>query len=230
MKHKTRGIVINYIKFRETSIISRIYTDEFGLKSYILNGIRSSKPRIPISLFQPLTQVDMIVYNKMHASLNRVAEIKCYHPYHSIPYEIVKSSVALFITEIFFKIMKDEEINPDLYAFIEGSLNFYDRSDSYYMNFHLQFLLKLTRYFGIFPESASDMIRETASIAKEYSIGEQDRHLLNDLLKKRYEEPVRINNRSRETILRLIIMYYQAHFDHLSEIKSYKVLKEVFGN
>ena len=103
MLYKTQGIVLNYIKYRETSIIVRIYTESFGLASYIINGVRSKKARHKIAFFQPLTLLDMVVYHKRNAKLNRVSELKCKEPLMDLPTNIKKSSIAIFITEILIK-------------------------------------------------------------------------------------------------------------------------------
>ena len=230
MKYKTRGIVFNYIKFRESSVIARIYTDQFGLKNYLVNSVRSSKPRYPISYFQPMTLLDMVVYNKAHAEINRLAEMKCSYAYRSIPYNIIKSTVALFITEILYKTLREEETNPELYNFLEESLMFYDRRDSDYLNFHLQLLLKYAGFHGIRPLSASDMIREIESNNYRVSIPRKDYPRINQLIHSDYHDPVLIMNKLRRKILSMILLFYQVHFDHLKEIKSFKVLLEVFGD
>jgi DNA repair protein RecO (recombination protein O) len=82
MLHKTKGIVLHYIKYSETSIIVKIYTETFGIQSYIVNGVRSKNNKNKIALFQPLTLLDMVVYHKANAtSLNRIAEVRCSEPF-----------------------------------------------------------------------------------------------------------------------------------------------------
>ena len=228
MKYKTRGIVFNYIKFRETSIIARIYTEKYGLKNYLINNVRSTKPTYPISLFQPLTQLDMIVYNKLHAEINRVSEIKCLYPYHSIPYDILKSAVCLFLTEIIYKILREEEPNQELFEFILNSFKNYDKTNSYNLNFHLHFLLKLTNYLGIAPMDVDDIINEIKSMGSNYRFTENDRKIFNVLLKNSFNDLLKITNENRRNLLNLIILFYRKHFDYISEIKSYKILQEVF--
>jgi DNA repair protein RecO (recombination protein O) len=228
MKYKAKGIVFNYVKFRESSIIARIYTDQFGLKSYIINSVRTQKPRYPISYFQPLTQLDMVVYNKYHAEINRVAEIKCRYAYTSLQYNIVKSAVALFITEILYKTLREEETNPELFEFFEDSLIYYDQADKDFTNFHIQFLLKYARYMGIEPIKISDMVHEIESNNFLVSLPRKDFKKIDRLIKSSYDSNIVISNELRRKLLSMIILFYQIHFDHLKELKSYKVLMEVF--
>jgi len=229
MKFKTKGIVFNYIKFRETSIIARIYTDQFGLKNYIINSVRTSKPRYPISYFQPLSQLEMVVYNKRDADINRIVELQSFNTYQSIPYQIVKSSVALFITEILFKTLKEEEENRHLYDFFEQSFQYYDLSKNHYVNFHLQFLFKYAKYLGFEPVKIANMLHEIEAGGFAISLPKEDQTLVDLFIESNYEKPVDITNELRRKLLNILILFYQVHFDNLSEIKSHKVLMEVFG-
>jgi DNA repair protein RecO (recombination protein O) len=83
MLHKTRGIGLSYLRYRESSIITKIYTEAFGIQTYIVNGVRSSKSKNNrIALFQPLTLLDMVVYHKnKEDTVHRISELKCYAPF-----------------------------------------------------------------------------------------------------------------------------------------------------
>lgn len=225
MRFNTRSIVFNYIKFGESSVIARLYTDKFGLKNYLINNVRSPKPRYPASLFQPLTQLDMIVYNKPQAEINRVAEIKCTYPFKSIPFDVVKSTVCLFLTEILYKILREEEPNGELFEYLTESFIYYDSATEHYANFHLQFLIRLTGFLGISPVDIEGMIRETRSIGP---VAEEERSLYNRLIRNDFSDPVRLDNAERRKFLSMIMHFYQHHFDNLNDIKSYRILKEVF--
>ena len=85
MLHKTKGIVIGYIPYRESSIIVKLYTENFGIQSYIENGVRSAKGKNKIALFQPMTLLDVVVYHNDKKDLHRISEIKCTSPLVSIP-------------------------------------------------------------------------------------------------------------------------------------------------
>jgi DNA repair protein RecO (recombination protein O) len=124
MLHKTRGIGLSYLRYRESSIITKIYTEAFGIQTYIVNGVRSSKSKNNrIALFQPLPLLDMVVYHKnKEDTVHRISELKCYAPFHSIPFDVIKSSLALFITEILGKTLREEESNELLFRFIEESI------------------------------------------------------------------------------------------------------------
>ena len=114
MLHSTRGIVIHTTKFSETSIIARIFTEQFGLQSYLIKGIRRAQSKLKPGLFQPLTILELVVYHKQNRSVQNINDATYLYPYQSIPFDIRKSSIALFINELTYKTIHEEESNPEL--------------------------------------------------------------------------------------------------------------------
>ncbi|MCH7535011.1 MAG: DNA repair protein RecO, partial [Bacteroidetes bacterium] len=151
MLYNTKGLVIKYIKYSETSIIATIYTEIFGMQSYFLNGVRSKKSKIKINALQPLSCLDLVVYHKENKNLNRIKEL-ILHPYQSIPNNVYKTSMVFFIAEIIQKSVKEEEHNIDLFEFLESSIKLLDLQESNFSNFHLLFLIKLSRFLGFYPQ------------------------------------------------------------------------------
>jgi DNA repair protein RecO (recombination protein O) len=95
MLHKTKGIVIGFIKYGDTSIIAKVYTELYGMQTYIVNGVRSKSSKNKIALFQPLTILDMVVYHKENRDIHRLSEVKCHVIFHSIPFNQKKISMAI---------------------------------------------------------------------------------------------------------------------------------------
>ena len=229
MLYKTRGIVLNFVKFRETSIVTRIYTEDFGLQSYIVNSVRGSnrKGRSKISFFQPLTLLDLVVYHKKTAGLTRISDIRCAEPYQHIPYNVIKSSIALFVTEVLNKSLKEEEGNAELFAFIQQSLLVFDQMETAFENFHLQFMLKLSRYLGFIPQSAQDFFTQVYEFVGKPTIAPEEGQLLAQLLENRYTEHTLVSRPIRQVLLDDLIKFYQMHVASFGEIKSLTVLREV---
>ena len=229
MLFKTRGIVLNFVKYRETSIVTRIYTEDFGLQSYIVNSVRggSRKSKSKISFFQPLTPLDLVVYHKKTAGLTRISELQCPEPYQTVPYNVLKSSIALFVTEVLNKSLKEEEGNPELFAFIEQSLRVFDHMDESYENFHLQFLLKLSRYLGFIPQSAHDFFMQVYEFIGQPVQTQDQEQLLTQLLEYRYTEHTLVPRAVRQQLLDDLIRFYQLHLANFGEVKSLTVLREV---
>ncbi len=221
MLHKTCGIVFKFIKFKETSIIATVFTEHFGIQSYIVNSVRTKKSKHSIALFQPLTLLDMVVYYKESASLNRISEIKCSEQYVEIHSNIKKSAIAMFLSEILYKCVRHESHPSELYHFISSSLLSLDSMKTQYGNFHLQFLLKLTRFLGFYPETALELKNQ---LLKGDSNLEE---FIDHLLVASYIDYLEISNSTRLIILDNIIEYFKLHIDGLTTINSYKILHEV---
>lgn len=231
MLNKTRGIVINYIRYRETSVIVNIFTEEFGIQTYIENGVRSAKSKNKIALFQPLTLLDLVIYQKgkntaANKQIHRIAEIKCNTPFHTLPYDIYKSSIALFITEVLGKSLKEETGNHLLFEFLHNSIVWLDEVEEHFENFHLQFLLQLGTFLGFSPENAHEISHEL-SLHNLPVLSKTLENQLDILLNTPYHQSPRIDRNSRNQLLESIILFYRLHIDTLGEIKSLAVLKEV---
>ncbi len=230
MLQKTRGIALSYIRYRETSIISRVYTEEFGLQSYIVNGVRSAKSKNNrIALFQPLTLLDMVVYYKNDRDLHRLSEVKTSFPFQSLPFEVTKSTIALFVTEMLNKVLKEEASSPTLFTFLIDSVLFLEQARTNYENFHLSFLLKLSFFLGFGPESAREFENQLREHSVPFLPDDAMDKALNGLLRLPIGAPIELSRAARNELLDALVAYYHVHIDSLGEVKSLPVLREVLG-
>jgi DNA repair protein RecO (recombination protein O) len=221
---KTRGIVINYIKYRETSLIVKIYTEEFGLHSCIINGIRSKSSKNKIALFQPLTLLDLIIYYKADG-LSRISEVRCSYPYRSIPADARKSAIIFFINEILLKALQEETSNHDLFAFLERSLKYLDGTSEHYENFHLLFLFNLSFFLGFSPEELEDLMPGEA-----HKLSEDQKKAYTLMLKGNYETWIPLNNQARRELLEILIKFFSVHVSNFEKVNSMAVLQELMRN
>jgi DNA repair protein RecO (recombination protein O) len=229
MLHKTKGIALSYLRYRETSIIARIYTEAFGIQSYVVNGVRSSQAKTSrIALFQPLTLLDLVVYHKnKEASLHRISELRCARPFGSLPFVITKSSIALFITEILSKTLKEEEPNEPLFQFLVERILQLDQAEEHYESFHLYFLVQLTFYLGFGLESSAQLERELAQHHYPYPFDVAQRTAIQACISPPQPPILRLNGSQRSGLLHALVFFYKIHFDSLGEVKSLDVLHEV---
>ncbi|CAG5071707.1 DNA repair protein RecO [Dyadobacter sp. CECT 9623] len=229
MLHKTRGIALSYIRYRESSIIAKIYTESFGIQTYIVNGVRSAKSKTNrIAFFQPLTLLDMVVYHKSKEdTIHRLSEIKCYAPFASIPFDVVKSSLALFVTEILGKTLREEESNEPLFHFIQESVLFLDQAEANFENFHIQFLFQLSSYLGFGTETGEDLENELNENNYPRTMDLIELEAARQLLVSQFGTIVPLDRTRRTRILEKLIFFYKIHMDGLGEIKSLEVLREI---
>lgn len=227
MLFKTSGIVFKFIKYRETSIITHIFTDQFGLQSYIVNGIRSKKSRPRMSLFQPLTLLDLVVYHKENSKINRISEMKCKYAYETIPRDMKKSSIVIFLTEILNKTVRQETNLDRLYEFMENSMMTFDKMDKHFENFHLQFLIQLTKIMGMAPANAKEFRDHLPG--SDNTLTEKEIETINSLINSNYTDNIKISNDTRRSVLTRILQFYSYEFENINDLKSINILKEVMG-
>ena len=220
MLHKTRGVVFRFIKYRDTSIIVTIFTEVFGLQSYIVNGVRSKTAKNKIALYQPLTLLDLVVYHRENVNLLRIKEAKCLHPYQTIQYDIRKSAIAMFLIEIVNKAIKDESHSDVLCEFLINSFIALDQVTTV-ENFHLIFLLKLSRYLGFGPQTNDEVL-------DGWPLSQEEELVLKKLLHANFDALIAVNQFSRRNLLETLIRFYTVHIENFGEVKSLPVLKEMF--
>lgn len=236
----TEGIVLHFIKYGESSVIATIYTRDFGRQSYIVNAARSKRSKNKSSLLQPLFFVDMVAYQKQTRDLQRIKELKSNQVYQNIPFEITKSAIAIFLAEVLYKSIYEQESNPEMYDFIKNSLLYFDLMEDGSINFHVWFLFHLTGYLGFLPDTTIVGFEGWFDIKKGAVVHFQPSHpfyvnkevteKLMELSNLKINEmnTFRISREIRDSLLSVLIDYYQLHFDNLGEIKSLNVLREVF--
>ena len=220
MTYKTKGIVLNFIKFKESSIICKIFTESFGLQSYIVNGVRSFN-KTKMSLFQPLTILDLVVYNKSSVNIQRLKEMKIDVIYMTNHTDIKKISVCIFLSELLSKILSNEPNQNEKFNFLYNSFLIYDSLEKNIKNFHIQFLLKLTKFFGF-------QISDSSQITKAYLNKKEQNDFVMDCISMDYNSKIHSNYSERNDVLNSLIIYFSQSLGVNIKLKSLQVLKEVF--
>jgi len=236
---KTRGIFLHSVKYSETSMIAVIYTEVFGRRSFVINGARSKKSAVKAVAFQPLYLLDLEVYFKEGRDIHRLKDVRISNPYSTIPFDIRKSSQVIFLSEVLYKCLKEEEPNPGLFNFIFNSLSYLDLTDLGISNFHVWFLFKLTQFLGIYPNNDNSLISNFFDLQKARFVSHEPMHnqftdkhvtiLFSRLFEVDYAslDKLEYTQNDRRMVLEKLLEYYHIHFDNMGEIKSLIVLQEV---
>ncbi len=239
MLQKTRGIVFKVTNYSETSVIAQVFTEKFGLQSYMLNGVKKPKAKVRMSMLQPLHLLDMVVYHKADGGIQRVAELRNSPAYLHIPYDIVKSSLVLFLNEILYKSIKLQPSDEHLFEYIFNSLEFLDSSHDGLGNFHLHFLLHLSRYMGFFPDKANIATSNYFDLSEGrfLSSAPLHPHVIDTPMLPAFKKllttgrgelsTIKLNHAQRMDLLRKLLDYYRFHIGMMGAIKSLPVLEEI---
>ncbi|WP_345949531.1 MULTISPECIES: DNA repair protein RecO [unclassified Mucilaginibacter] len=241
MLHKTRGIVLKLTDYGETSAIVQILTEKFGLQSYIINGVKKPKAKISRNMLQPLHLLDLVVYHKNTGAVQRIKELKNVPLLQHMPYDVVKSSIALFLNEVLYKAIKQQTPDEQLFEYIFRSVELLDNLNEGLPNFHLVFLIGLTRYLGFYPDNSTatdadyfDMRNGVFTRFKpESSLFLSPPHTQNfyQLLARGFDnlKTIKLGNDERRYLITRLLEYYALHIEGFGYIRSHEVLEEVLS-
>jgi len=234
----TKAIVLSSIKYSDSDLIVKCYTQD-GLKSYMLKRIlKAKKGKLKVAYFQPLTQLEMVVNHNTKGNLNFIKEVKLTHPYRTIPFNVVKQTIVLFLSETLTKSLQEEEKNESLFQYLETSLIWLDTHEDV-SNFHLLFLLKLTKHLGFYPEKGIEDYPFFSLVEgrffnikpKNYPVSNENLTSLKILLGINFEglHELQFNATARQSFLDMLIQYFELHLPGFNKPKSLAILKSVFA-
>lgn len=242
MLQKSRAIVLQVTEYSEASIIVHAYTDANGLQSFLVNSVRKQRPRFAPNLFQPLTLLDIVAYFKKPGGLHRVSEVIASPSYKSIPYDIVKTTVAMFLGEVLYRSIREEESNPELFRFAESSFLLFDLLEEQPVNFHLVFMIRLTRFLGFYPSGRygstgnwfdlkEGQFISSTPMQHPYFLDKETSQMFDRLLDITLEESgnIQMEGRMRRKLLEALVLYYELHHTQGTQIRSHHVLADVLG-
>lgn len=239
MQVSTRAFVISHLKYAEADLIVHCYTEDFGLKSYHLRGVRKSKKgKLRTALFQPLTLLQLEAFHKNKGTLERISEAKVIRPYQTLHSNILKSTVVLFLSEILKSAIQEEAPNAPLFNYLEESFIWLDTHDSN-PNFHILFLLQLTIPLGFYPNTqhmALPYFNLLDGYFQEEPYGDycQSGELVETLklffgINFDALSQIKITKTQRLEALNLLLTYYQLHLQGYKKPKSLLVLNQLFS-
>ncbi len=217
-----------------------LLTDVGGRRSYMVQGVRSRNGRgSKLALFQPMFPVEFEGLESPRQQMDRFREVRAGYVLQSLPFDVRKSTMALFMAEVLYRLVRESEPNEALFEFVWGSVAALDEMHDGVANFHLWFLAHLSRLLGFFP---GNDYREDAwfDIREGLYTNTQPRHVdfmtqqsartLHDLVDcdVRYLSEIGLNREQRVAFLNAMLVYFGYHLDAISAVQSVRILREVF--
>lgn len=224
---KTQGIVVSYLRYKESSIIVKIFTRELGMKSYIVNGVRSAKARTKMGFYQPLTFLDLVVYEKENANLQRISEVQLHKAYRRIPFEFLRSGIALFMAEALAKSVYENYQNQGLFDFLGEAVDRLDQEDAMLGHYPLVFLWKMSGYLGFAPNTPSALFEELQESMTQQMDWQEEIDYLEGIMNASFDFSAKIPSKVRKSLLDHMLMFYAKHLEQTAEWKSIKVLRQM---
>ena len=236
---KTNAIVLSKLKYRDSDLIVKCYTKELGVVSFLLRGVlKSKKGSTKVAYFQLLSQLQITVNYKSSRSLQSLSEVRLNHLYGSLHTHVLKSAIVMFLSEVLSSALREEESNEILFSYLETTLLWLDEQSDY-ANFHLLFLLNLTKYLGFYPDVIDRELNHFNLVEGKFQIKQdfrntitgEDLNLLKKLLETTFDtlQDVKINARQRQSFLNMILLYFELQLGSFKTSKSLKIFNQVFN-
>lgn len=240
--HQSRAIVLRQIKYSETSLILKIYTEKEGLLSFIAKGVRGKKGKLRSAQFQPLNLIDLSYREARKSELRQIIDLKVIDPFTDLPFNPVKRTIAIFIAELTHNAIKEQEPNLKLFEFLYNSIHWIDLSKEGYNHFHLLFMMKFTKHLGFYPMSDRDKevryfdlqqgVFSRRTPAHPYFIDSEQLSAWEQLINVKLEtiNSLLFSNSLKRKLLQTMMLYYKLHLIHFKELNSHHILQSVFND
>lgn len=239
MQVTTKAIVLSSLKYGDTSLIVKAFTASDGLKSYLLKGILTAKKgKLKTAYFQPLTQLEIAALHKNKGTLESIRDVKVNYHYQTLHTNITKNAMTMFLAEMLGNSIYEEERNDGLFEFLEAALQWLDTHDEI-SNFHLYFLIVLTKYFGFYPDMANveascfDLLEGdfTNTPSLNPILTGENLNYFKLMLGTNFDRvhTIKMSKANRQELLQSLVLYYELHLQGFRKPKSLAILNEVFS-
>lgn len=238
-RYTSRGVVLNTLKYGERGLVVQMLTSEFGRQSYMVQGLGGRSRNSKMALFQPMFALEFEGLASPKMQMHRFGDVHSGIVLQSLPFDVKKSTIALFMAEVLHRLVRESEANELLFDFVWGSVEALDLADEGVANFHLWFLSNLCRFLGFSPGNeympdgwfniAEGLFTEDMP-PREYRMSQQNALILRDMLEcdVRYLAEVGLNRHQRVDFLAALLAFYSYHLDTINSVQSIKILQEVF--
>jgi DNA repair protein RecO (recombination protein O) len=240
MEIKTDAIVLRSIKFGDSKMIVDLFTEALGRLSFIIRIPKTAKGKLKKQYFQPLTLLNVEFDYRQKLQLQHLRNAEIAYPFSGIPFSAVKLSISLFIAEFLLYVTRDEQTNPTMYKYIANSVEWLDASQRGVANFHLVFMMRLSRFLGFYPNMDEHAATDYFDLRNgcftplmpshdEYLMP-QEAEKISLLMRMNFETMhlFQLSKADRNRITQLVIMFYQLHVPLFKDMKSLPVLQQLF--
>ena len=249
---KTEAIVLHSLKYGETRLIVDLFTREVGRLSCIIPLPKTPKSRLKKQYFQPMTLLEVEVDLRQRLQLQKLKDARLLSAYASIPFSPEKLALSLFIAEFLYHALRSEQQNDPLFAYLVDAMQWLDIADKGYANFHLTFLMRMSRFLGFYPNlevrGERFEVREMSETNIFFDLREgrfctsapthrdflqpDDARRIHTLMRMDFPTMhlYRLNRMDRNRIVDVLLHYYRLHIPQFPELKSLSVLQELWAN
>ena len=238
--YKARGVILHTVKYGENSLVVFMLTDTCGRQNYMVQGTRSTKGRgNKAALFQPMFVVEFVGLESSKMQMHRLRDIRNALPLTSIPFDVRKSTISLFMAEVIYRVVKEVEAESPLFDFACASVEALDSITEGVANFHLWFLVKLSSHLGFYPGNEytpggwfdiSEGLFSPAAPRHSLTMNPESSRILDRLMDADISEldGIRLTREQRAGFMNDMLSYFSYHLDSINQVRSIQILRDVF--
>jgi DNA repair protein RecO (recombination protein O) len=242
MLHKTNGIVLRSVKYGESSLVTTLFTSVFGIQSYMVQGVRSSKAsRNRAGSFQPGVLLELVVYHQQQKNLQRISQFQAAYIYNGLQEDVIKNSIVIFSAELLLRLLPEQAPLPSLFDFVYEYLVSLDKTPvNQVANFPLYFTARCSQELGFdlkgsFSEATPYLDMQNGEFSANEPtmaspVTREDVAALSEILKAGDIDTLKQIHLNSATRLRLIdwyIAFLQLHTGHMGSLRSLPVLRMI---
>ena len=240
MLTKTQAIVLHSIKYGETRLIVDMFTRAYGRLSFIVSLPKTPRSKVKKQYFQPLTMLEIEADVRPKVQLQKVRDVRLSGPFSSIPFDPHKLSISLFVAEFLYHALRGEQQNVPLFDYVSSSILWLDAQQTNFANFHLVFLMRMSRFLGFYPnldnyapgdyfDLRESVFLPSPPVHREFLMPQEAEKVQ---LMMRMDFPTmhlfQMSHTERNRLLEVALVYYRLHLPDFPELKSVGVLQELF--
>lgn len=238
---KTEAVVLHSFKLGESKLIAELFCRSSGRLSFVLPLPKSGKAPVKKQFFQPMTLLEIEADIRPRLHLQKMKDVRLLSPYVSLPFDPSKLAIALFVAEFLTHALRSEQQDEPLFEYIKDSLLWLDGSEYHYANFHLVFLMRLSRFLGFYPnlddyhEGCCFDLRQgcfvgQAPVHRDF-LPPQEAALIRLMMRMDFSNMrhFRLSHTQRNRLADVIISYYRLHLPAFPELRSLPVLQELWA-
>ncbi|MBP3763557.1 MAG: recombination protein O N-terminal domain-containing protein [Bacteroidales bacterium] len=225
----TPGLVLHATPYAESSVVAKVFTRQLGVRSYIVNGVRGARGRVKQNMLQPLTSLDMVVYDNHRTDLNYVKELSPRHPGQSS--DPVANALRFFMTEVLYKTLREEEPMPQLWDYVEAQASLGGQQAAHVP---IRFMLMVAHHLGIEPLDNHDLRHPCFDLQEGRFVPSPTETTLPPHLSAMLHEylaapsqPAASSLQDRTDLLNALIAYFQLHLSGFGNFHSHEILHTV---
>ena len=240
MLTKTTAIVLHNIKYGDSKMIVDMFTRAHGRMSFVVTMPKSARSKIRKQFFQPLSMLSLEYDYRPKEQLQKIKEVTILHPYSSLPFDMDKLTVGMFISEFLYHSLYGEQSNEQMFDYISDSLQWFDSSPSPAANFHLVFMMRLSRFLGFYPnlddyvpgcvfDLRNGCFSSLSPLHSDY-LSSAEASLMSLMMRMNYPSMhlFKFTRAQRNRLLDVIVQYYRLHIPGFPDMKSLEVLRNLY--